>query len=378
MLRWPESICKPERFVGADSIINTMKTIFVLAVILISNLARGQNLVPNSSFEDINICTEYHQPCSPLAWFFVRSPSTQGYASIDRTPSATGNKHLTITVLEQNQNRQYWQCRLLCELQPGMTYSINIKIASPNTDPNLNDIGLYFTDSMIFSIADTILQPKNYISFLHASVKKLKNNWFELKTEFVSTAYQQFLMIGNFSGETDSIVLGKRKIADRSVSMLVDDVSVVAAGKNICADYLETLHSLYATHERHTFNKIVQHDTSKVVSSAYIRIDTFIVNDIQFGLDSYQFSNPNSLDYLKEHFGSSTLKEIKIYGYTDNSGTEVHNKVLSLKRANEIANIITSRFEVPASIIKTEGKGISSTYSKQEKNRRVEIYVYHY
>ena len=31
----------------------------------------AQNLLANPGLEDINICTEYHAPCAPEAWFNV-------------------------------------------------------------------------------------------------------------------------------------------------------------------------------------------------------------------------------------------------------------------------------------------------------------------
>ncbi len=361
-----------------QTVMQSIMQILIIALVCISNMIYAQNLVPNSSFEDVNICTEYHAPCSPSAWFFVRGPFTQGYAAIDDVPSPTGNKHLNIKVLSrQYQDRQYWQCKLLCSLREGMKYKISLKIASPYVDPNLNDIGFYFTDSLFFSLGDTILQPKYFITFVHAKIRKLKNNWFELNSEFISTDHKQFLTIGNFSAENDSMVLNKRKIPDRFISLLIDDVTIVPEDKSLCTDYLAIKDSIYSIHKRHSFLKVPQPDTAIAISPVINKIDTFVINDIQFDVDSYKLSDQGSLDYLKDHLKSMMVKEIKIYGYADNSGKASYNLELSFKRASEIARLIILKFGISESIIKTEGKGISTEYIDQKKNRRVEIYIYH-
>jgi outer membrane protein OmpA-like peptidoglycan-associated protein len=350
----------------------------LLVLLCSSKFSHAQNLVPNYSFEDVNICTEFNQQCSPSAWFFMRIPSAQGYMAIDNVPSPTGQRHLNIKVLNRNcKGRQYWQCKLLCKLREGMRYHISIKIASPYVSPNLNDIGFYLTDSLIFSLNDSTIQPKNYISFLHAKVQKLKNNWIVLKTEFVSTCHSQFLMIGNFSDENDSIVLDKRKIPDRFVSLLVDDVVITAEDNEMCEGSQELMDSLYSVHKRHSFLKVVQSDTSKLHSVTISKIDTFVINDIQFAFDSYKLSDQGTLNYLQRHLQGTKVKEILIYGYADHSGSLAYNNELSYKRAFEVGRLITLKFGIPQSIIKVVGKGISNDFMDQRKNRRVEIYIYH-
>src|SRR5258706_13656275 len=103
-----------------------------LLLLLFCQRIQGQNLVPNPSFEDVNTCAEFSQPCSPSAWFFLSRKLTTGY--FPRFPSATGSRHLQIVAASRESvNRQYWETMLLCPLQAGERYTISLKIASRAT-----------------------------------------------------------------------------------------------------------------------------------------------------------------------------------------------------------------------------------------------------
>src|ERR1700730_2257819 len=144
------------------------------------NAQNTPNLVPIPSFEDVNICSEYNQPCSPSAWFYLSRKLTTGY--FPRFPSATGSRHLQIVVASrQTTNRQYWETMLLCPLEAGEHYNVSLKIAGPRNStqlstacPNLRDIGLWFTNRFVFVQGDSILQPRSYLSFVGATARHLK------------------------------------------------------------------------------------------------------------------------------------------------------------------------------------------------------------
>ncbi len=89
------------------------KTILLVSFTGLFQYTRAQNLVPNGSFEDENIC-EYHQNCSPSAWFYATKNANAGYF-INEIPASTGTRWLSIvTGNRQNKGaRQYWQTMLL-------------------------------------------------------------------------------------------------------------------------------------------------------------------------------------------------------------------------------------------------------------------------
>ena len=220
----------------------------------------GPNLVPNPSFEDINTCAEFDQPCSPAAWFYLSRKLTTGY--FPRFPSATGHRHLQIVaVSRETPNRQYWETMLLCPLQAGERYRISLKIAQPGnqtdlskTCPNLRDIGIWFTTRFVFVHGDSILQPRSFLSFTDATVKDQKNGWFEIKKEFTPTTGATILIIGNFARAANPDIMDQRNWPNPTIDVLVDDLSVTPLKATTCPDYDKVKDSLYAILWRHSDN----------------------------------------------------------------------------------------------------------------------------
>lgn len=59
-----------------------MKWILLLTLATQVKICFGQNLVPNGTFEDVNLCTERKQPCSPSGWFYIKKDGVSGYYAI--------------------------------------------------------------------------------------------------------------------------------------------------------------------------------------------------------------------------------------------------------------------------------------------------------
>jgi outer membrane protein OmpA-like peptidoglycan-associated protein len=361
---------------------------------------QGQNFVPNPSFEDINTCAEFGQPCSPSAWFYLSRKFTTGY--FPRFPSATGSRHLQIVAASrETENRQYWETMLLCPLQAGERYLVSLKIATPASKtrlstvcPNLRDIGFWFTTHFVFVQGDSILQPRNYLSFTGATVRDLKNGWFEIKKEFVPTATASILIVGNFARMTNADILLQRNPSTPTIDILVDDISILRAKGGICSDYQQTKDSLYAILRRHSDNRPddwhprpVNHpvpgpepqrkmDTANVTPPLPVA-DTIVLHNIQFDFDKYLIENPDTLQRYRSILTRPGIKKIQVVGFTDDAGSEAYNLDLSQKRAREIARLLSAKFDIPAALIETEGRGISRKYPTRDLNRRVEIYIFH-
>jgi outer membrane protein OmpA-like peptidoglycan-associated protein len=375
------------------------------ALLLLGQRTKAQNLVPNPSFEDVNICSEYNQPCSPSAWFFLSRKLTTGY--FPRFPSATGSRHLQIVVASrQTINRQYWETMLLCPLQAGERYSVSMKIASPRnstqlstTCPNLRDIGLWFTTRFVFVQGDSVLQPRSYLSFVGATTRDLKNGWFEIKKEFVPTSNSTILIVGNFYRISNADIMDQRNNPNPSIDILVDDLSVVRMNGTICADYQKRKDSLYAILRRHSDNSPgdtypdisntppdttektavppEQHSDTPESPHRPPPTDTIIIHNIQFDFDKYLVQNPDTLQRYQRLLTRGGIKKIQVVGYTDDVGSETYNLDLSKKRAFEVARLLTSKFDIPPALIEAEGRGISTVYPTKDLNRRVEIYIFH-
>jgi len=372
---------------------------------LLIQRVKGQNLVPNPSFEDVNICSEYNQPCSPSAWFYLSRKLTTGY--FPRFPSATGSRHLQIVAASrQTENRQYWETMLLCPLEAGAHYNISLKVASPRnatqlgtTCPNLRDIGLWFTTRFIFVQGDSILQPRSYLSFVGATTRDLKNGWFEIRKEYVPSTNSIILIVGNFYRITNADIMDQRNNSGPSIDILVDDISVVPIKGTSCADYQKTNDSLYAIRRRHSNNHPGDLDpdvsdappdtTGRVIlppkqqtdtpKSPYTPLptDTIIIHNIQFDFDQYLVQNPDTLQRYQKLLTKSGIKKIQVVGYTDDVGSEAYNLDLSKKRAAEVARLLIAKFNLTPALIEAEGRGISRAYPTRDLNRRVEIYIFH-
>jgi outer membrane protein OmpA-like peptidoglycan-associated protein len=173
-----------------------------------------------------------------------------------------------VAASRETPNRQYWETLLLCPLQPGEHYHISLKVASPGkksegpgegvdlstTPPNLRDIGLWFTTRFVFVYGDSILQPRSFLSFTDASVKDLKNGWFEIKKEYTPYTGANVLIIGNFARAANADIMEQRDPPNPTIDVLVDDLSIVPAKGTICPGYEKVKDSLYAILWRHSDN----------------------------------------------------------------------------------------------------------------------------
>lgn len=378
-------------------------------VILLLGLCQkiqGQNLVANPSFEDVNICAEFGQPCSPSGWFYLSRKFTTGY--FPRYASATGSRHLQIVAASRESvNRQYWETMLLCPLQTGERYAVSLKIAAPanrtqlsNRCPGLRDIGLWFTARFIFVDGDSILQPRSYLSLTGAAVQDLKNGWFEVKKEFVATANSSILIVGNFERASNADLMDLRNPTTPTLDVLVDDLSVVRVKGGSCASAQKLKDWLYAITERHserlsgdlvpsrtdTLPDILvkaQPEPPRVVDTPKLsyppaKTDTIIIHNIQFDFDKYLVQNPDTLQQYRRLLSRPGIKKVQVVGFTDDAGSEAYNLDLSQKRAREVARLLSTMFGVDPSLIEAEGRGISRTYPTKYLNRSVEIYIFHW
>ncbi|MHA4809369.1 OmpA family protein [Flavitalea flava] len=373
-----------------------------LFILLFGHNMQGQNLVPNPSFEDVNTCSEFDQPCSPSAWFFLSRKLTTGY--FPRFPSATGSRHLQIVAASRETvNRQYWETMLLCPLQAGERYTVSLKIASPGNKtelspicPNLRDIGLWFTGRFVFVQGDSVLQPRNYLSFTGAPTKDLKNGWFEIKKEFVPTANSSMLIVGNFVRTPNADIMEQRSWPHPTIDFLVDDISVVPMKTTICKNYQKIKDSLYSITWRHSDNdpgepgpgisdtppdtsvrRIVAPEQTPVKILSPPKTDTIVIHNIHFDFDKYLIQNPDTLQRYRSLLTRPGIKKIQVVGFTDDTGSETYNLDLSKKRAREIARLLSSKFNIPPALLEAEGRGKSRDYPTKDLNRRVEIYIFH-
>lgn len=348
------------------------RTITLLSLIL-PTLLSAQNIVPNGNLDSVNSCTEYKAPCCPAGWFFTARPRNGGKFEYRE-------HYIDMLAADRDRlSRQYWQTCLLCPLQPGARYRIRLKVAATYIGPNLHDIGFWFTDHFIVSHGDSLLQPENYLGFMDAKVQRLKYGWFQLEKEMTATDDSRILIIGNFSPESNSRIVSKRGI--KAANIMVADLSIESLDGKICPGWEAVRDSLYAIHRRHSDSTHPAPPKEETDSTppppAPIRIDTLRIPDIDFEFDSYHLTDTTILEPQRPLLENKNISHILVAGYTDDKGTEIYNLNLSQQRAQEIARLLQRRFNLPETLITTEGRGISHQYKNDAANRRVEIYIYH-
>ncbi len=118
-------------------------------------------------------------------------------------------------------------------------------------------------------------------------------------------------------------------------------------------------------------------DTIK--KKSILKVDTLIIpSDILFAINSFTITDSDRLELVYNELKKRDIKKIRVVGYTDNSGTESGNRLLSLKRAQTVAYYFKNKKEISLPIVEVEGGGVSIRYAEKQLNRRVLIYVYFY
>lgn len=127
-------------------------------------------------------------------------------------------------------------------------------------------------------------------------------------------------------------------------------------------------------------DRIVFLDASQL-GQALDRDGHVAVYGIQFDFDSAQLKPESmpTLDEIAKLLRAQPDLRIELVGHTDNAGTAEYNRSLSLRRAQSVSVVLSSRFGVAPDRLKASGKGDTqpvadnSTDAGRAKNRRVEL-----
>jgi outer membrane protein OmpA-like peptidoglycan-associated protein len=380
-VEWYCSIPFKENAVHRNINLVTMKFVIFLTFLLSFKICSSQNLIANGSFDTV-FCSNPEIPCPPAAWYFIRKNKMGGYlGTVAGIPPTSGTKMLCFTTGSRiSKERTYWETMLLSGLEKGKKYKITMNINGWHGAIWLEDLGLYFTNKLIFATQDTLLQPSDYVNLLDAKVKNLKIEWFRVEKEFVASADAQFLILGNFSPKDYQEVAQHRPSNSFYICDLVDDLRIEPVQKISCDRCSAVKDSLYAVSKHDPIRETAPTPapTPLVVTPAKPvekKVDTLVFSDILFAFGSYTLLDPKSLDTYSSILDHKEIQKLTVIGYTDDIGTESFNSELAKKRAMEIGKQISLKFNIPESIIEIEGRGISTKYQDKSKNRRVEVYV---
>jgi gliding motility-associated-like protein len=189
-----------------------MKRIFTLFfILLIFNLTKAQNLVPNPSFELNSGCPTSIDQISKLdAWF--KPPNHQGSPdyfnacspSIVSVPDnfagseipATGNAYVGLCLFGSN-FREYIEVKLNTPMVSGNTYSVSFDYSSADESNFSSDaFGIHFSSTLIKGNND--FTPIKVSTQLMPIILNKKDGWASITLNYTAIGGEEYMILGNF------------------------------------------------------------------------------------------------------------------------------------------------------------------------------------
>ncbi len=347
-----------------------------------TQIAIGQNLVPNPSFErfyripfsfsdtpekfkmpgwnsaSMGTPDHFHSASTgdasvPLNWAGVsEAHSGQAYAGIFVGGAAKENGKVY---------REYIQCQLLDSLQRDSLYQLEFYFKlSSYSHYNVNRIGLLLLDSSLHYKNNHVVRLNPTLSIIRSSLET--GNWESARMLYKAHGGEMYLVIGNFfddqttGNERLEFRTGKSHTLSGTAYFYIDDVSVKLAEKEV-----DSVQSLPQARDVKA-NK------------------AYVLSKIQFEFDSYLLVATSfpELDNLMKAMEKQPAWKLEIGGHADDQGTDEYNLQLSINRAKSVADYLISKGVNPSKIVaKGFGNKIPVKPGKDESsraaNRRVEV-----
>ncbi len=360
----------------------SLKVLISILVLSFSINAISQNLFANPGFEDINTCTEYHAPCAPEAWYYIK-PTTNPLVKGRVAPRPLlGNNFLLVpihNVYEPNGTRPYVYSMIACPLSAGSKYKLSFYINSSKR--KFYNLDFYFCDkepaTRYFetkNISPTFSITKNDV------VAEMKQGWLAIEYYFIATGNEQFCMLGNMS-QTMDYALEDKMNASGMIFYFLDEIKLTAVDNNpVCKEYEHLVKIMYDQNSRHSDYILLDVETNKAIMPVFIT-DTISIPSVFFTSNSAQvkLSFQKKMDSIANLLSQKKISKIDIIGHTDNRGNAEENKLLSLARAEAVKNYLINKLPQYSVYTFIAGKGQeqpvadNTTEWGRTKNRRVEI-----
>jgi outer membrane protein OmpA-like peptidoglycan-associated protein len=392
-----------------------MKTIhwisLTLALFTDFNPGLAQNLIANSSFEDVNICYEFNARCAPEAWFAIPATPFRPNPGGKYPMPLHGDSYAQI-VMEHFEHpishRVYIYTSLLCPLKKDSLYTLEFYL-NPARKEHFK-LGIVLTPDRVQ--LSTYLLDGNAPTLLLGTANSVNlhdDGWHKVTTTYKASGGEQYLTFGNFdSRKWRPEPSDNRRI---EIKYLVDDVKLFGQpGNPICPDYDERREKLYAHDFRHTdtivtykpeplsitvqdslsedeevYDDVPEDMVDEMVDDVEIPAiaPAFVIPDIGFAFGKHQLAaQADSL--LAVCAAQIRLKKptaVTIKGFTDDIGSESFNLELSAKRAEAVRDWMIEKAGLSPAIFQVEGLGEqqpvapNDTEVGRQANRRVEIFL---
>lgn len=353
----------------------------------------SQSLIANGSFEDANLCTEFHKYCAPEAW--VATSGQANYYFGDLSLAYEGYHYIGLTAGNINKRgvRNFIRSRLLCGLHKGYQYNIDFYVTA--TNKVLDSIGVYFsTDDFLYEKRNfKDIQPVYWYTRSGNNAAQDNRKWQKVHFVYTATGNENFIVIGLFK-RNDYTGNIKPDFQD-DYFFLLDKVSVTSADPNekICADADRQKLEIYKEDDRHNqLDKQIAYYQKNppprlklsLTRIPFVRhVDTLIIPDIFFEKASFELSEKSFvlLDSFSRRL-TGQMDSVVVNGHTDSVGNLDYNKELSLNRAVSVKQYLMTKVASLNTNFIARGyaylQPIASNRSPsgRKRNRRVEIFVY--
>jgi len=344
--------------------------------LLVARTCLAQNLVPNSGFEEFSQCpitfstdprhfgpNDWNSPTQGTPDYFNKCAVgdmdvPRNWAGVSFAHSGVGYAGIYAWSTAKHSYREYVQCKLKTPLKPGAFYNLQFYFRlSSYSVYAIDRIGLALSESAVKTNHDSLLQINPILTKIN-KLETLTNEWYLASSKFQAKGGEQFLLIGNFSGNdsTESMKIeyreGKSLMLGSSAYYYIDDVSVLPVV-----------------------------DSLSVMSMAAIKPnEAYVLNHINFQFNSFQLlpSSFAQLDFLVSVLKKNPLWKVQLNGHTDDQGTDDYNLTLSADRATSVGEYI-KQHGVSNERIQTHGFGkqkpllIGDDEQTRATNRRVEV-----
>lgn len=350
--------------------------LFTAAYLLLLTCSKAQDLIPNPSFEDVNICTEYSAPCAPAAWESV-APESMKLEYMYNPVTVAGNNFIRLAYATPNQARNYAQTQLLCPLEKGRKYKITL--VAGKDGPGIPEIDIRFDTAYIFREFARPLDDLRYQLRTEAEdvVKETKGEitFYTLQQEFTATENYGYILIGSFRHNEET----------KKLYNYIDSISITPIGKQepLCENAGKIKAQLYDQHLRHaiptTFYWRLQ-EALRNPEGLPTKCITIIVKDEKSFTARGRALEPEAaarIDSVVRVYDPALGMKVNITGHSAKSDSYNFNKVVSLETARKIADLMVYKNGFKYDDITIDGKGntVPRFDNNTEEGREGNTYV---
>jgi outer membrane protein OmpA-like peptidoglycan-associated protein len=329
--------------------------LFISVHLLCLTYGKAQNLVPNPSFEDVNICTEYSAPCCPAAWESV-APESMKLEYMYNPVTVAGNNFIRLVSASPDLRRNYAQTQLLCPLEKGRKYRITL-IAGKD-GPGVPEVDIRFDTTYIFK---EFAQPLDDLQHhLRTGAKdvlketKGEISFYTLQQEFTATENYGYVLLGSF----------KHNAGSEKAYIYIDSISITPVGKQepLCENAGKVKAQLYDQHRRHSIPATFYRRLQEALKNPDrpVKCVTIIVRDEKIFTARGRALEPEArarLDSVIRLYDPALGMKVNITGHHAKSPSYNFNKVMSMETASKIADMLVRANGFSYDDITIDGKG---------------------